>query len=306
MKKELLLVFAFLLLLLGLAIVASIFFAGNTEGESYFFAGEQIAVIPLKGEIASEQGAFSSALSSQEVIDRLEAAENDSSVGAILLDIDSPGGTIVSTKQIVAKVRQIKKPIVSWIGETGASGAYYIAAASDYIIADEDSITGSIGVLSVSANIEGLLEKIGVKVKILKEGKFKSMGSPYEEMTPEEEQLIQTLLSEAFSHFKRDILSFRKEKLSAEKLEEIADGRILSGSQAKQLGLIDELGTREQAIQKTASLAGIKGKPITMDYSKKQLGLFSIFSEAGKAMANGFLQNLSENSGNSGITELKT
>ncbi|MBU1120396.1 MAG: signal peptide peptidase SppA [archaeon] len=292
MKKPLLFLFVIgflLVILIGLALlVAFLFLPFQDVSTGGFFGAKQIALIPVKGEILSEETGFTSFASSQKIVDALDKAENDPRVGAIFLDIDSPGGTIVATKQIVAKLRSMNKPKVAWIGESGASGAYYLAAASDFIMADEDSITGSIGVLSISPNIEGLLEKIGVKVNVLKEGNFKAMGSPFEEMTEEEEQLLQQLLSDAFSHFKRDVLELRKGKITKAEFERIADGRILSGSQAKESGLVDELGNREEAIQKAAELAGIQGKPVLKNYVERE-DVFSMFSNAGYSFGTGFI-----------------
>src|SRR3989344_1258916 len=127
-----------------------------------------IAIIPLKGEISNESsGSFSTVLSANEIIALIDEAENDPEVGAIFIDIDSPGGEVVASKQIARKIWEVKKPTYSYINSVGASGGYYVASATDYIMADEDSITGSIGVVSIILNIEGLLEKIGVKATVL-------------------------------------------------------------------------------------------------------------------------------------------
>jgi len=295
MDKKLLvfLIIVFMVIVLvGFAWLASIFF-GSGEGfrssGNFFSFGQSIAVIPIKGEIVSEPSSFSPYLSSQEIIDSIDAAENDPSISAILLDIDSPGGAIVPTKQVVAKLRETKKPKVAWIADIGTSGAYYIASASDFIMADEDSITGSIGVISIAPDINGLMEKLGVKVKILKEGKYKALGNPFQELSAEEEQIIQEILNDAFSHFKRDVLKFRAGKISQEKFESVADGRILSGSQAKKAGLIDALGTRDKAILKAGELAGIKGEPAIKEYSKTQFSFSDLFSQAGYSFGSGFI-----------------
>lgn len=290
-----LLIIGIFLFILIVFISVILFFSKQFEG----FGSGQIGLIELKGEIASEQGFLESGVSYKQVLEELNEAEENPSIKAVLLEIDSPGGEIVATKQIVEKIRSMKKPVVSWIGEIGTSGAYYAASASDLIIADEDSITGSIGVISVSPNIEELLKKIGVKVMILKEGKYKAIGNPFEEMTQEEESLLQEMLHDAFLHFKRDVLIFRKGKLKEELFDEIADGRIMSGKKAKENGLIDLLGSREFAIKKTAEKAGIKGKPSLMELKKTRIGLFDLFSESGKAfgngIGNGFRKSITEN-----------
>jgi len=277
----LLLLFSFVLLL---GIEASVF-------------SKTIAVIPVKGEIASGASGLSEWFSAEELAEQIKKADEDDRIGAIVLDIDSPGGTIVATKQVVYQVRKTSKPVVSYIGEVGASGGYYVAAASNYIIADEDSITASIGVISMYPDINGLLDKLGIKMNILTEGKNKAIGNPFSEPTEEQRQILQSLLSEAFSHFKRDILDYRKNKLDPVRFEEIADGRIMSGTQAKDAGLIDELGTRQDAIDKAAELAGIQGTPLVEYIRRPQLTLIDLFANAGYSFGSGFQQSLIANGG---------
>lgn len=274
-------------LLIGIVALLAVFSAGWSPKST-------VLVIPLQGTISSDSDStYSQQLSTQEIVDSLKEADEDPSVAAVLLDIESPGGSIVATKQIVAQIRETKKPVVSRIGDLGASGAYYAAAASDFVIADSDSLTGSIGVISMFLNLEGLLEKIGVKAKIVKEGKFKAIGSPFQEMTPEEEKLLQVLLHDAFLNFKKDIRDFRGEKLDSGQFDEITDGRILSGSQALKAGLIDGLGTREQAIQKAAEMGGITGKPAIESVSKSLPSLFDLFLRAGLSFGKGMQNSFS-------------
>ncbi len=252
------------------------------------FSG-QIAVIPIKGEIVSSQGSFSFAMTSTNIAEKIKQADSDPLVSAIFLDIDSSGGSVVATKEVVYAVRKAEKPVVAYIGEIGASGGYYIAAASDLIIADEDSLTGSIGVISMSTNIEGLMEKLGVKVKVMKDGEFKDMGSMFRELTIEEEALLQELISEASEKFKLDILEFREDKLSESEFNEVADGRIFSGRKALEYNLIDFTGSRDFAIDKTAELAGIEGEPVLVDYGVVETDLFTALSQMGYSFGTGFI-----------------
>ncbi|MBI4043295.1 MAG: signal peptide peptidase SppA [Candidatus Diapherotrites archaeon] len=248
-----------------------------------------VAVIPLKGEIG--QGfAGEAGFSLEEGIELLQEAENDFTVAAIVLDIDSPGGSVVASKQLAYKIRSMKKPIVSWIGETGASGAYYAAAASTWIAADADSITGSIGVLSMAPNVQALLEKIGVKMEVLHAGNLKAMGSPFKELSEEERAILQTILDETFETFKSDVISFRGSKLNVQDFNQVADGRILSGRQALKAGLIDALGSKEDAIQKAADLAGIQGKPETKTLETEKFALSDLFLSMGASLGKGFRQ----------------
>ena len=294
MNKILIAVVLGLVALIGLAFLFS---AVLVLSPSFSLFSGKIAVIPVKGSIEAEKSSFVTELSSSEIAEKVQQAAEDQSISAILLDIDSPGGSIVATKQIVAAVQEAKKSkkVVAWIGDLGASGAYYVAAAGDYIIADADSLTGSIGVVSIVANIEELLKKYGVKVRVLKEGENKAMGSMFEEMDAEQLEIMQEILSSAFKHFKADIIKFRGERLNRADFERLSDGRILSGEQALDAGLIDELGSRQYAIEKTGQLAGIES-PETVDFGKKEASLLELLSSAGYSFGFGMKQGMFESS----------
>jgi len=281
MNKLFLFAFIGFIFLVLLIIVVSFAFSSDFS--------EQIAVIPIKGDISSSSSSFSLAMTSSQIAEKITEADKDPFIKAIFLDIDSGGGSVVATKEIVYAVRAAEKPVVAYIGEAGASGAYYVAAASDLIIADEDSLTGSIGVISSSANLEGLMEKLGIKMKILKEGEFKDIGSPYRELTLEEEQMLQDLIKQASVNFKNNILDFRTDKISVSEFNKIADGRILSGTQAEEIGLIDLTGSKDFAIKKTVELAGIKGEPLLKDFSATQTDFFSSISRMGYSFGTGFI-----------------
>ncbi len=273
-------------LLLSLFIVIFVVFAYLAFSGTGLQLGNSIAVIPVKGEIVSETGDVYGGLSAMEIVEKIQEAQDTQSVKAILLEINSPGGSVVASRQVVEKIRGTEKPVVAWISDLGASGGYYVASACDFIVADADSITGSIGVIAMFPNIEGLLEKIGVKVKIIKQGTHKATGSPFEGISPEEEAMIQELLESAFERFRNDVLEFRKERISVEEFERIADGRIVSGEQAKKIGLIDEIGTRELALAKAAELGGIEDYEI-VDYSEKNISFLELVSSAGYSVGMG-------------------
>jgi protease-4 len=283
MNKLYLIVFLGLVFLVFLAVIISLAFA------SFVPLNGEIAVIPIKGDIVSSSDSFSYSMTSAEIASKIKEADSDPLIKAIFLDIDSGGGSVVATKEIVYAVRETKKPVVAYIGEIGASGAYYVAAASDLIIADEDSLTGSIGVISMTANLEGLMEKLGIKMQVLKQGEFKDMGSPFKELTSEEEQLLNDIILQASVNFKNNILEFRKDKIYPEEFNKIADGRIMTGTQAKEIGLIDLTGSRNFAIKKTAELAGIKGEPVLKEFSSSQEDFFSLLSSAGYSFGSGFI-----------------
>ncbi len=293
MKKLLLVAAAALLFLLGLALLMSLLAASSHPGES-FSLGKKIAVIPLKGEITSDK-TLTDGIYADDVVADLEDAEGDSTIAGIFLDIDSPGGSVVATKQIVYQIRESEKPVVAYIGEMGASGGYYIAASSDYIVADADSLTGSIGVVSLLPNLEGLLEKVGVKMNILKEGENKAMASPFKEMSPEQEQIMQRLLADIFQQFKQDVLSFRGDHVHVKQFAEIADGRVLSGRQALEVGLIDEVGAKKKALAKIGELTGLGEEPELVYYEKAEFSLWDFFTQAGNSFGGAFKRALLSN-----------
>ncbi len=266
--------------------------SGPRESSGFTFGQSLVAIVPIQGEISSASSA--SSVGYQEIIDQLEQADADPSVSVILLDIDSGGGSVVASKQIVAKIRSVKKPVVSWIGELGASGAYYAAAASDHIVADSDSITGSIGVISLQPNVEQLLEKLGISMIDISSGPLKGAGSPFDEFTDEEKQLFQVLVNQAFEGFVSDVKAFRGDKLDQLKFSEVLDGRILSGKQALEIGLIDQTGTREEALLKAAELGGINGKPGTVSYVKDTFSLSELFFSAGASFGEGLKSGINK------------
>ena len=287
-SPNLVLIFA---ILLGVFIIIAIFSLLFSSFEFTPFAAT-VAVIPVKGEISFESSAFSDSLTADEIVDRIELAEEDPSISAILLEINSGGGTIVASKRIVRKLEETEKPTVSWIADVGASGAYYVAAATDYIYADADSITGSIGVISIIPNFEEFLKEWGIKFNVLKEGEFKDMGSPFSELGEEEQALFQQLLKDAYYEFRNDIVELRGEKLNENSFYEVADGRILSGRQALKVGMIDALGTKEDALLKASELSGFSGEPAIKKYSKRTSDFSNFFSLVGYSFGKGFKEGL--------------
>ncbi len=267
--------------------------SGSGPKGNFFSISPNLALIPIQGEIVS--GGGSGTVPYSEIVDALDRAENDASIDGIFLDIDSPGGSVVASKQIVAKIRKSKKPVIAWIGELGASGGYYIAASSNYVLADADSITGSIGVISTHPNVKELFEKIGITMTNIKTGDLKDNGSPYKDMTEEEKQLFQDLVNQAFDGFVKDVKSFRGEKLNPLKFDSILDGRIVSGRQALEIGLIDQIGTREEAITKAGELTGMEGNPTLTTMIEKPFSLSDLFFSSGVQFGKGFQSSISSN-----------
>ncbi len=231
--------------------------------EGSFWGGQKVAVIEIRGVI----------LDPQPVIEKLVKIRKDENVKAIVLRIDSPGGAVGPAQEIheeVKKTQGDKKVLVS-IGSVAASGGYYIACAADRILANPGSITGSIGVIVESFNVEELLNKVGLRSMVIKSGKLKDLGSPFRAMTEEERKLLQGVLDSVHGQFIRAVAEGRN--LPVEKVREIADGRIFSGDQAKSLGLVDELGNLQDAISLAAKLAGIQGEPEVIYLEKKKFSL---------------------------------
>lgn len=205
---------------------------------------------------------------------RLEKAADDRHIRGIILRIDTPGGEVTASDIIYNEIRQFKQktgvPVVVLGMGVMASGGYYIASASDYIIVHPTAITGSIGVISIFPNIQDLFDKLGIKVNIIKSGKMKDSGSTFREMTSEEEAVFQSVVDELYQKFLNVVLDGRKELLSLEELKTIADGRIYTAGQAYELKLVDEIGYFETAFEKAKQLARIRNaRLVTYTYYPK-------------------------------------
>lgn len=258
---------------LGVIIALLIFFfivlllIGRYSGgkPSRFAFGDKIAIVEIKGVISQ----------SSNIIEELQRYLDDDGVKAIILRIDSPGGGVGPAQEIHREILKIKnkKKVVTSMGSVAASGGYYIACASDLIVANPGTITGSIGVLMQFSNFEELLKKIGIKGVVLKSGEHKDVGSPFREMTPEEKRIMQEVIDNVHQQFIKAVVEGRK--LDYSKVLQIADGRILTGEQAKNLGLVDQMGNLQDTIDITAKMVGIVGKPNVL-YPKKRLSLFEL------------------------------
>jgi len=228
---------------------------------------EKIGVVEIKGVI----------MESRPIVDQLIKFKKSRSVRGIVLRIDSPGGGVAPAQEIYEEVGKIKreKKVVASIESVGASGGYYIACAADRIVANPGTITGSIGVITEFVNVEQLLQKIGLKSFVVKSGKHKDIMSPMREPTEEDKKILQEVIDNIHNQFIDAVADGRK--LNREKVVEIADGRIFSGQQARDLGLVDALGNFQDAIALTAKLAGIEGEPSIIYAEKKKPSLLDFF-----------------------------
>jgi protease-4 len=232
--------------------------------------GEKVAVIEINGVISSSgsDGLFGvEGATPERIRGQIESAEKDSSVKAILLEINSPGGTIVASEAIAEAVAQAEKPTVAWLGEIAASGGYYVASAADYIVADKGSMTGSIGVIFLFPQYDRLLDKIGVEMRVIKAGEFKDIGSPYRNMTPEEEVIVNEWVQSSYDDFIQTVADNRN--LSVEYVRTVAEGKIYTGKKAVELDLADKIGTRQEAINIAGHMGGIEGKPKVITYRER-------------------------------------
>ena len=228
---------------------------------------EKIGVVEIKGVI----------MESKPIVDQLIKFKKSRSVRGIVLRIDSPGGGVAPAQEIYEEVGKIKreKKVVASIESVGASGGYYIACAADRIVANPGTITGSIGVITEFVNVEQLLQKIGLKSFVIKSGKHKDIMSPTREPTEEDKKILQEVIDNIHNQFIDAVADGRK--LDREKVVEIADGRIFSGQQARDLGLVDSLGNFQDAVALAAQLAGIEGEPSIVYAEKKKPSLLDFF-----------------------------
>lgn len=225
-----------------------------------------IAVIPLEGEI----------MESKRVVEMLQEAEENKEIKAIILRIDSPGGAVAPTQEIYEEVRRIdeKKPIYASFGTVAASGGYYIGAATRKIWANAGTLTGSIGVIMQMADLSELFAWAKYKQITIKAGRYKDIGNPGRSMTDEEKQFLTDLLAGTHKQFMEDISRVRKDRLKKD-ITELAQGQIFHGTEAKELGLVDEVGSLWQAGRAIHKELKLKGK-FALRYLKPQRKKFSI------------------------------
>jgi protease-4 len=241
----------------------------------------KIAVISLSGTITTGSSSlFSTSTITLELVrDYLTKAKEDKAVKAVVLHIDSPGGEVAPCQEILWEIENVKetKFIVVSMGVTAASGGYYISTQADKIVALPTTMTGSIGVISAIPNIEGFLEKLGIQIEIFKGGKYKDMYQGLRELTPEEEEIMQQMIDEYYEQF-IDVVAEGRE-LSREEVRDLATGQLYTGTEAKELGLVDELGDLNTAIDLAAELADIEA-PIVEYYQPHRLTLRSLLGLA--------------------------
>jgi len=241
--------------LLASCIVPVVLMRADTPTAGRF--GSAVGVIRVDGIIAGTGSGFDGYVTPEAFRALLKQADEDSSIKAVVLRVDSPGGTVAASEEIAAYAKEFDKPLVVSIGDVGASGAYMLASQADEIWAMPGSAVGSIGVIAEIPNVSGLLDKVGVEFQVVTAGKYKDAGSPYREMTAEERALIQGEVDDAYEQFVGIVAQGRA--LPESEVESLATGWAWNGERAKELGLIDQIGTFDQALDSAAKRGGIDG-----------------------------------------------
>lgn len=258
-------------ILIGVILVCfAIIVAGIWAAASFVMTGitpftKSVAIIEVKGVIAD----------SEEVIKKIKEFRENDNVAAVVLRINSPGGSAASSQEIHEELKKLakEKVLVVSMGDVAASGGYYIAVTAHFIYANPATTTGSIGVIAETLNLEDALNHLGIKGVVIKSGKFKDTFSPLRPMTEEERAFLQAYIDNIFHQFLRDVAEGRK--MPESEVLKIADGRIITGEQALGLKLIDGLGNMEDAIDKAAELAGIEGEPNVIYPEKERPSLLT-------------------------------
>jgi len=242
----------------------------SADESADFPFSDRIQVVDVEGEL----------FQSRPILDQLKRYEDSNSVKAILLNIDSPGGGVAVSQEIYAEIKRLRekkdKTIVAYLSSTGASGAYYIACAADRIVANPGTIVGSIGVIAEWVNYAELLEWAKVKDVVFKTGEFKDSGSASRPLTENERKYFQGLIDDMYVQFVEAVSSGRK--LDLQEVRAVADGRVFTGRDAKEKKLIDEMGNFQDAVDLTAKLAGISGKPRLLRLNRQRVTLLDVLT----------------------------
>lgn len=246
-----------LLVMLLFGCIGTAVMAVVNAGDGEIVGGDKIAVIPLQGVISGSSSGQSGPVSPEKYRELLQRAQDDEAVKAVVLRVDSPGGTVAASEEIATYVKELRKskPVVVSVGDLDASGAYMISSQATKIVANPGSAVGSIGVILEVANASRLMDKVGLEFKVITAGKYKDAGSPYRAITPEETAMLQSQIDEIYAQFINIVAEGRK--MPRSEVESLATGWAWSGTEAKKLGLVDEIGTYQDALDLAAEIAKI-------------------------------------------------
>lgn len=283
-------IFGILLLLVlfasGAFLTARLLLGGRVPG----LTRNRVAVLPITGIIESET----------RFLQELQEFRDDPSVRAFVLEIRSPGGGVGASQSIHAALQRLRseddRPLVAWIGDIGASGGYYVALAADSIFALPGSITGSIGVIMQFPNAEELFRKVGLELEIVKSGRLKDMGSPVRELTDEERLVLQGLVDDVWNQFVDAVVEGRE--MDRDRVVELADGRVFSGEEARNQGLVDQLGTLQDATDAAGRMSGLGERPRVVRPARETVGLLELIRGVDETRLAGWLQGIRTGAGN--------
>ena len=287
----------FVIIVLVILTLLSFILAGIVSlfiGTDFESLSGNVALIEIKGTIVSEKDRgllFEDVTSSTETIKLIKKADENPNIKAIIFEINSPGGSAVASEEIADAIKKTNKTTVAWIREIGASGAYWVASASDAIVANRMSITGSIGVIASYLEFSGFLSEHNVSYERLISGQYKDIGSPFKQLTPTERLLLQKSLDEIRNYFIEEVAKNRNLKKS--EVEQMATGLFYLGSEAKELGLVDILGGKDEAISFIEQKLGVEAEVVKYSRGKTLIDVLSdVISKqsffVGKGIANGF------------------
>ena len=250
-----------------------------------------VGLITLDGEITLGHAAFyDSATQPQELERQLRQADKNPDIGSILLIVNSPGGGAVASQEAFTAVKNAKKPVIAYLGEVAASGGYYVASAADRVVANPNTLTGSIGARATLLNYAGLLEKLGVSIESIQHGELKDVGAPYRNITAQERAILEAIINESGENFANDVRAARKGKLNEALYQTQAlDARVLSATQAQRIGLIDDVATRSDALRTAAAMGNVSydGTPALCVLQEPPSGILALFSQ----LSTGFAQS---------------
>ncbi len=273
-----LIILAFLALIgIGFTLLLSplAFFSTRTTDAVVTGSGDRIAVVELAGTIVM----------SDEFVRQVKKFGSDRSIRALVIRIDSPGGGVVASQEMYQELRKVRdggKPVVVSMGGLAASGGYYVACGGSRLVANRGTLTGSIGVISEFLQLREAMDKLGIDVKIVKSGRLKDAGAPTRPMTPVDEKYFQSLIDDVHRQFIGVVRDERK--LPEEKVVALADGRVFTGEQAVKEGLVDTLGTFEEAVSIAAGMAGIEGEPSIVKERKRATFWNNVFGDVGETV----------------------
>ena len=274
MSNKWLIALLIVMVVLGMAfifgMISYVISSGGDGGSLGFFGGNKVGIVKVEGTI----------ISSDETIEDIESMRKDDSIASVIIRVDSPGGSVGASQEILEAIRFLAKdkPVVVSMGTVAASGGYYVSLGADRILANPGTITGSIGVRMEHINIGGLLQWARIGHETLKSGKYKDIGAIDRPLSPTEKAILQEVLDKLHKQFKEAVSEARK--IGMEEVDRIADGRVFTGQEAIELGLIDKIGGFAEAIRLAAEMGGIEGEPKLSYPSKHRMWFMRLVEEA--------------------------